>query len=380
MAVLGYNRPLQVEVSVLSHTRKPGWSTALRTLVLVVFITPILAACGGGNVGPTVKRGAFTSAEYGVASSPRVTRNPHPPRGGGRYMVGKPYSVRGQTYTPADQPDYVATGIASWYGADFHGRRTANGEIFSANAISGAHPTLPLPSYVRVTNLSNGSSMLVRLNDRGPYVSGRIIDLSYKAAATLGIIGHGTGEVQVEYVGPAPLNGDDTRMLMASLNSETRLEKQMNRSNGVTFPTGNSDIRVADSGPYSAADAVGDMIEGITGLFSYADRQPVETDIDSAFVAVNAMATRSPDLKDWVAAVDEESRDIRLELGTFTDVAELDRVVVAFAAIGAVDEAEIQSPDGLATRLTLSKLKPGVARADVLILARELGLNGLVLY
>ena len=162
-------------------------------------------------------------------------------------MVGKPYTVRGKTYVPADQPDYVATGIASWYGSDFHGRRTANGEIFSANAISGAHPTLPLPSYVRVTNLSNGRSMLVRLNDRGPYVSGRVIDLSYKAAATLGLIGQGTGEVQVQYVGPAPLNGDDTRMLMASLNQETRLEKQMDRSFDTGFPTGESDIRVADS-------------------------------------------------------------------------------------------------------------------------------------
>ena len=283
---------------------------------------------------------------------------------------------------PADQPDYVETGIASWYCSDFHGRRTANGEIFSANAISGAHPTLPLPSYVRVTNLSNGRSMLVRLNDRGPYVNGRIIDLSYKAAATLDLIGHGTGEVQVQYVGPAPLNGDDTRMLMASLNTETRFEKQMNRSDDTGFPTGQSDIQVADTGPYSAADAVGDLIGNIAGLFSYAEGQPVDTgmDIDSAFAAVNAMATRSPQLDGWVEAVDEDSRNIRLGLGTFADVEELDRVVVAFAALAAVDEAEVQTPDGPATRLTLSKLKPGVARADVLSLAGELGLTGLVLY
>lgn len=342
----------------------------------------MLAACGGGGLGATVKRGAFTSAEYGVSVSPRVTRNPYPPRGGGRYMVGQPYKVRGKTYVPADQPDYVATGIASWYGSDFHGRRTANGEIFSANAISGAHPTLPLPSYVRVTNLSNGRSMLVRLNDRGPYVNGRIIDLSYKAAATLDLIGHGTGEVQVQYVGPAPLEGDDTRMLMASLNQESRYERQLGRS-APSFPTNNqSDIRVADSGPYSAADAVGDLISNVAGLFSYAEGQPVDTgmDIDSAFAAVNAMATRSPELDGWVEAVDEDSRDIRLELGTFTDVEELDRVVVAFAAIAAVDEAVVATPDGPATRLTLSKLKPGVARADVLSLAGELGLTGLVLY
>lgn len=364
----------------MSHTHKRGWSTALRTFALGALILPILAACGNGNVGPTVKRGAFTSSEYGVSVSPRVTNNPNPPRGGGRYMVGKPYTVRGKTYTPADQPDYVATGIASWYGADFHGRRTANGEIFSANAISGAHPTLPLPSYVRVTNLSNGRSMLVRLNDRGPYVNGRVIDLSYKAATTLGIIGQGTGEVQVEYVGPAPINGDDTRMLMASLNTETSIEK--NRGTGVPFPTGKGDVRVADTGPYSAADAVGDVFNGIAGLFSYAEGQPVETgmDFDSAFAAVNAMATRSPELDGWVEATDEDSRDIRLDLGTFTKPSELDRVVVAFAAIAAVDDAEVMLPEGPATRLTLTKLKPGVARADVLSLARELGLTRLVLY
>jgi rare lipoprotein A len=124
------------------------------------------------------------------------------------------------------------------------------------------------------------------------------------------------------------------------------------------------------------------MVHGIVGLFSYAEGQPVDTgmDLDSAFAAVNAMATRSPELDGWVDAVDEESRDIRLELGDFTDPAELDRVVVAFAAIAAVDEAEVALPEGPATRLTLSKLKPGVARADVLSLARELGLTGLVLY
>jgi rare lipoprotein A len=366
----------------LSQTLKRGWSTALRTLALVALLAPTLAACGGGT-GATVKRSAFTSAEYGVSSSPRVTRNPHPPRGGGRYMLGNPYKVRGKTYVPADQPGYVETGVASWYGSDFHGRRTANGEIFSANAISGAHPTLPLPSYVRVTNLSNGQSMLVRLNDRGPYVDGRIIDLSYKAAATLGLIGHGTGQVQVQYVGPAPLNGDDTRMLMASLNKETRLEKQLGRSPVPVIPASQpSDIRVADAGPYSAADAVGDLISNVAGLFGYADGQPVDTgtDFDSAFAAVNAMATRSPQLDDWVAAVDEESRDIRLELGTVTDVDQLDRVVVAFAALAAVDEADVDTPDGPGPTLTLSKLKPGVARADVLSLARELGLTGLVLY
>src|SRR5690606_36124930 len=96
------------------------------------------------------------------------------------------------------------------------GRRTANGEIFSANAITAAHPTLPMPSYVRVTNQDNGRSLIVRVTDRGPYVAGRVIDLSHRAASMLGYVNHGSANVAVEYVGPAPLEGDDTRTLVAS--------------------------------------------------------------------------------------------------------------------------------------------------------------------
>lgn len=344
-------------------------------MALVALLAPTLAACGGGT-GATVKRGAFTTAEYGVSVSPRVTRNPHPPHGGGRYVLGKPYTVHGKRYVPADQPDYVEIGIASWYGSDFHGRRTSNGEIFSANAYTAAHPTLPLPSYVRVTNLSNGRSMVVRLNDRGPYMSGRIIDLSFKAADTLGLIGHGTGEVKVEYVGPAPLNGDDTRMLAASLNHETRMEKERGRTLTAPVAASAPDVRVAESDPYSMADAVGDIID----LFGYAEAQQADANIDSAFAAVTAMATRSPQLDPWVETTDEDARAVRLELGSFTDPDDVDRVAMAFAMLAAVDEEAVTVSGKPATRLTLSHLKPGVARADVLSLARQLGLNGLVLY
>ncbi len=119
--------------------------------------------------------------------SPRVTNNPNPPKGGGRYQVGKPYTVRGRVYTPTEDPNYHDVGEASWYGSDFHGRRTANGEIFSANAITGASPVLPLPSYVRVTNQENGRSLIVRVNDRGPYMPGRIMDLSLSRCRNAGL-------------------------------------------------------------------------------------------------------------------------------------------------------------------------------------------------
>jgi len=158
---------------------------------------------------------------YGVAASPRVVTGGDPvPKGGGVYRVGAPYTVAGQTYYPEDNPHYQATGLASWYGDDFHGRQTANGEVFDLNGISAAHPTMPLPSYARVTNLSNGRSIIVRVNDRGPYHGNRIIDVSTKAAHLLGFHASGTAWVRVEYVGRAPLEGSDDRILAATLRQD----------------------------------------------------------------------------------------------------------------------------------------------------------------
>ncbi len=156
--------------------------------------------------------------KYGVVASPRVVEPGEPvPKGGGVYRVGKPYLVGGRMYVPEEVTSYRAEGIASWYGDDFHGRLTANGEVFDANGISAAHPTLPMPSYVRVTNLANRRSLIVRVNDRGPYHSDRLIDVSGKAAELLGFHDNGVAHVQVEYVGRAPLEGSDDRMLMATL-------------------------------------------------------------------------------------------------------------------------------------------------------------------
>lgn len=125
----------------------------------------------------------------------------------GDYKVGKPYQVRGQWYYPAEQPNYDETGIASWYGDAFHGKPTANGEIFDMSQVSAAHKTLPLPSLVEVTNLDNGRSMQLRVNDRGPFVDNRIIDLSRAAAAELGVLRPGLARVRVRYVGQANIPG-----------------------------------------------------------------------------------------------------------------------------------------------------------------------------
>jgi rare lipoprotein A len=158
---------------------------------------------------------------YGVAASARLVDPGDPvPKGGGVYRVGSPYMVAGRLYVPELDPHYRAEGLASWYGDDFHGRATANGEIFDLNAISAAHPTMPLPSYARVTNLRNGRSLIVRVNDRGPYAANRIIDVSKHAAQLLGFIDRGTTTVRVEYVGPAQLDGSDDRLLEATLRQD----------------------------------------------------------------------------------------------------------------------------------------------------------------
>lgn len=159
----------------------------------------------------------FSEKEYGVKASPRVVGDGRPvPKGGGRFMVGQPYEVKGQTYVPKEDPNYNRSGLASWYGSAFHGRLTANGEVYDSDHLSAAHPTFPLPSYARVTNLDNGTSVIVRVNDRGPYHPGRIIDVSDKTAEMLDMKRIGTAKVNVQYVGRARMDGKDMPFLMAS--------------------------------------------------------------------------------------------------------------------------------------------------------------------
>lgn len=141
------------------------------------------------------------------SSTPRVATTsapaPRPPLSDWPVKVGNPYEVGGIWYYPKDEPAYDTVGIASWYGPGFHGLATANGEPYDMASISAAHQTLPLPSYVEVTNLGNGRTLLVRVNDRGPFVGDRIIDLSRRTAELLGLDQAGTGRVRVRRVFPS---------------------------------------------------------------------------------------------------------------------------------------------------------------------------------
>jgi rare lipoprotein A len=128
--------------------------------------------------------------------------NPHTSTAAKRH-VGQPYSVNGTTYVPREEPGYDAVGIASWYGRRYHGRRTASGEIFDMNLPTAAHPTLPFGTRVQVTNLENGRAVVLKINDRGPFVRRRIIDVSRRAAQVLGFAKRGTARVRVQLLQPA---------------------------------------------------------------------------------------------------------------------------------------------------------------------------------
>jgi rare lipoprotein A len=183
----------------------------------------VVAAClTVANCASSGKFAGRVDPKYGVSSSPRVVAFGEPvPKGGGVYRVGKPYTVAGKVYVPEEDVNYRAEGLASWYGDDFHGRLTANGEVFDMAALTAAHPTLPMPCYARVTNLSNGKSLIVRVNDRGPYHNNRLIDVSNKAADLLAFKSNGVARVRVEYVGRAPIEGSDDMQLMATLRTGT---------------------------------------------------------------------------------------------------------------------------------------------------------------
>ncbi|WP_425338815.1 septal ring lytic transglycosylase RlpA family protein [Bartonella tamiae] len=179
-----------------------------------------LTACATHNQtqSETISSSDISAKEYGAipVSKPFTQQKNAMKRGGGRALVGKPYKIKGTWYHPKEDESYAKVGRASWYGSKFHGKLTANGEIYDMNHLTAAHPTMPLPSYAKVTNLTNNSSLIVRVNDRGPFVKNRIIDLSQKAAKMLDYKDSGVAQVKVEYVGPAPIDGHDDAYLLAS--------------------------------------------------------------------------------------------------------------------------------------------------------------------
>jgi rare lipoprotein A len=199
-----------------------------------------------------------------IANTAKTVQTPAEPAPVGRYKVGNPYQIAGQWYYPVEDYTYVETGIASWYGPGFHEKQTANGENFDQNAMTAAHRTLPLPSAVRVTNLENGRAIVLRVNDRGPFARGRIIDVSRRGAQLLGFIDQGTAKVRVEV-----LPDDSQKLKLAALNGMQSEEPQLQVAaaprEGVVAralpapagspPTAASDVPVATAPPSRSAVA-----------------------------------------------------------------------------------------------------------------------------
>ncbi|WP_238232093.1 septal ring lytic transglycosylase RlpA family protein [Methylobacterium thuringiense] len=255
-------------------------------LIGVCAVALTTANCAGNNpqrMAGAASSGSEIDPKYGVKASRRLYNEGDViPKGGGRRFSGKPYVVAGKTYVPRDDAKgYVREGLASWYGSAFHGRMTANGEVFDRHSIAAAHPTLPLPSYARVTNLSNGYSMVVRVNDRGPYHANRVMDLSEEAARALDFHNKGTEKVRVEYVGKASVAGSDDRRLLASL-----------RTDGRPASTGSgSPVMVADLGPDREQPAPERFARTTRPTLAY---KPAESDEDTAEAAPAPRPQRAP--------------------------------------------------------------------------------------
>jgi rare lipoprotein A len=216
----------------------------MRSIILISAIAIAIPLAGCSSKKESLNPFAGIGSPHFKGSGPL-------PKGGGKYHVGKPYQVAGRWYRPKAQPNYDKTGSASWYGDAFHRRKTSNGEYFNMNDMTAAHPTLPLPSYAKVTNLENGREIVVRINDRGPFVGTRIIDLSRRSATALGFINQGKADVRVQWLGEAPINDDGSHL--AAMNNalakgaEVAALRKKTRGQGVSTDAGATQLADAQT-------------------------------------------------------------------------------------------------------------------------------------
>ncbi len=257
----------------------------------------------------------------------------------GKYKVGNPYQISGVWYYPKVDYDYVESGIASWYGPNFHGKKTANGETFDANIVSAAHRTLPLPSLVRVTNLDNGRSIRVRVNDRGPFAHGRIIDLSRQASQLLGFYRQGTARVRVEIL------AQESRQLAAAAGGEnTQLARAASTSD-------------ADKPAITAAPSSTITRETLDGV-------PAQT---PARAPTERVARKNePESGARVTRVPVESTNIYIQAGAFADFDNANRLRARLGQLGTANVSQVQVGDQLLFRVRIGPVN-NLAAADSLL-------------
>lgn len=373
-------------------------------LIAVAVAAGWLASCSSAPAPkPQRSKEYFSEAVYGKASPRVVEAGQAVPKGGGRFMIGQPYRVAGKTYIPRDNPDYEATGLASWYGEAFHGRQTANGEIYDIAGLTAAHPTMPLPSYARVTNLTNGRSLVVRVNDRGPFHRNRVIDVSKAAADMLGFRAAGTAKVHVEYVGPADMDGLDHNKLLASYREGGGSDFGTRWSAPVMVaaaPAPTPRLRPAPVNAYQPAVPAGDPMliapAGLSGAdplaplimrTSFANGYAPVPEVTPAHAAIAALSrggAPSVDLQDALdRAAARKAREIGIapagtivvQVGAFSDPANASRAAQAFGRFGTAEQREDRSGNRVLTVVRVA-LDPSVAPETVISAAAEQGLRG----
>jgi rare lipoprotein A len=239
----------------------------------------------------------------------------------GSFKVGSPYKIKGKMYYPKEQYDLVETGIASWYGPNFHGKRTANGEIFNKRELTAAHRTLQMPSLIRVTNLQNGRSLVVRVNDRGPFSRGRILDLSERSAELLGFKKQGTARIKLEVlpeesrqIAMAAKRGKDTGGYEVAMNQKRSISKEIVRdvSANITATGKPSVIASASvSGDYGSATVKPVSVEKLSITPS-----DVPVKITTMIPGHNIEGNFYPD--PIIEEVAVKSHDIYIQAGAFT--------------------------------------------------------------
>lgn len=261
---------------------------------------------------------------------------------GGVYKVGKPYQIQGVWYYPGEDYSYSETGVASWYGPDFHGKYTANGEIFDQNDVTAAHRTLPMPSFVRVTNLDNGRSLVVRINDRGPFAHGRVLDLSKRAAQLLGMEGTGTAKVKVEIM------ADESRQLAMNMKAKQQLDEP-------PVEAAPRDAVVAESLPLPGA------------------KEAAKPVVRAATPAPVVVGSAAPDTKTSMLAQQEVkqvavkgSSQIFIQAGAFSRFENANRMNAALQPYGSAAISQVQTKVGTLFRVRIGPLA-NVNEADSLL-------------
>ena len=311
----------------------------MRKIMSVVVLASALALAGcssNKSEKPMTARNSFGESLAGFKGkgSSYYSGRGQIPRGGGRYSVGQPYQIAGQWFKPKAQPGYDRKGAASWYGEAFHRRKTSNGEYFDMNMMTAAHPTLPLPSYARVTNLENGNVIVVRINDRGPFVGTRIIDLSKRSADALGYRNKGKANVRVQWIGNAPLNDQGAHLAMMNRKavSGAGMGTLIAAADGPARG-GNDDVQVADAEPQ-------------------ADVQQVIYDAPRKKVRGQAQI---------------------VQVASFGDLESAEQARAALSAIGPVQVYEWQSADGPIYKVQLGPFMSAIGADDALDAVRGQG-------